>query len=383
MKIALTGMAALLLGTAPLMAGGIERAPQSLGILFEPGNYAELSFGGGDPTVEGTDTGVPPIPAVPTGIPPRGTGDVANGYGFVGLGYKHQLNESLSAALIVEQPFGADVTYAPFIPLAEGGSSLLGGTRARVDSTTVTALLRYRMPNNISVHGGLRGSRADAEVTLNGFAYGALSGYNVQMDQAWGMGYVIGAAYELPAIAARVSLTYNSKVEHEFDTVERVGGVPIGTSVTTVDTPESLTLEGQTGIAADTLVFGSIRWVNWSEFQVNPQFFTGQTGGGLVSLEDTTTYTIGVGRRFTDSWSGTASFIYEPSGDDLVSPLAPTSGRKGVTLAAIYTMDNIKITTGVNYSRLGDARPQTGGQPRAQMEDGDIWGIGVRIGYSF
>ena len=45
MKFAITSMAALLAGTAPLLAGGIERAPQSLNILFEQGNYAELSFG--------------------------------------------------------------------------------------------------------------------------------------------------------------------------------------------------------------------------------------------------------------------------------------------------------------------------------------------------
>ena len=51
----LSGSAMLLMTTAPVLAGGIERAPQSLAVLFEQGNYAELSFGGVDPTVEGTD----------------------------------------------------------------------------------------------------------------------------------------------------------------------------------------------------------------------------------------------------------------------------------------------------------------------------------------
>ena len=385
MKFAITSMAALLAGTAPLLAGGIERAPQSLNILFEQGNYAELSFGGADPTVEGPDS--PPVDAP---IPQRDTGDVANGYGFVGLGYKHQFNDALSAALIIEQPFGADVTYTP---AADGGSFLLGGTRARVDSTTVTALMRYKLPNNLSFHGGLRGSRADAEVTLSGAAYGPISGYNVQLDQDWGVGFVIGAAYEIPDIAGRVSLTYNSKVEHQFDTVESVNGTILGRSTTTVDTPESLTLEAQTGVAADTLVFGSIRWVNWSEFTVNPRIFsraptaTDPLGfnvtDGLVSLEDTTTYTLGVGRKFNETWSGSAALVYEPENDDLVSPLAPTNGRLGLTLAAVYTMDNMKITTGINYSKLGDARPQPVSEPRAQMEDSDLLGIGIRIGYSF
>lgn len=372
MKKTIGGLAALMLTTAPALAGGIERAPQSLAVLFEPGNYVELSFGGADPTVSGRD------------VASFRTGDVAQGYGFVGLGYKQQINENLSAGLIIEQPFGADVRYPtqPGVPNpAVDGSVVLGGTFATVNSITVTALARYKLDNNISFHGGIRASRADAEVGLNGAGYGALSGYNVRMDAAWGTRYVIGAAYEIPEIAGRVSLTYNSKVTHEFDTRENIN--PGAVTTTSVDTPRSITLEGQTGVAADTLVFGSIRWVKWSEFLVEPAAFTAATGSGLVSLEDTTTYTLGVGRKFTENWSGSVSFVYEPKGDDLVSPLAPHTGRKGITLAAVYTMDNFKVTTGINYSKLGDARPQTAGQPRAQMEDSDLWGIGIRVGYSF
>ncbi|MBK4217817.1 outer membrane protein transport protein [Paracoccus caeni] len=391
MKTLLKGSAVLLLSASPLLAGGIERAPQSLGVLFEEGNYAELSFGGADPTVEGRDIGSEAIGG------PYNTGDVAQGYGFVGLAYKHQFNANLSGAFIVEQPFGADIRYRsqPFPPTpGTEASPMLGGTSAKVDSTTFTALARYKFENNFSLHGGLRASRASGDVTLDGCAYsnpetpciGGVRGYEVNMDTDWGVGYVVGAAYEIPDIAARVSLTYNSSIKHEFDTKESISGNPIGPESTTeVKTPQSLTLEGQTGIAPDTLLFGSIRWVKWSEFKVDPEMFTGITRGGLVDLENTTTYTIGVGRKFTDNWSGSVSFVYEPTGDDLVSPLAPTNGRKGITVAAIYTMDNIKITTGINYSKLGDARPETGAanDPRARMEDSDLWGIGVRVGYSF
>ncbi|MDB6176015.1 outer membrane protein transport protein [Paracoccus sp. Z330] len=377
MKIAYSGIAALLVSTAPVFAGGIERAPQSLSALFEEGNYAELSFGAADPTVEGTDT---------LGV---STGDVANGYGFFGLAYKHQFNQNLSGVLIVEQPYGADLTYESALT---GGSPLLGGTAVDVDSTTYTALLRYKFDNNMSFHGGIRGSYADGNVTLDGAAYGAVAGYNVDLDGAWGVGYVVGAAYEIPEYAARISLTYHSKIDHDFDTTETgpliptpIGDLPLldGDSTTTVSTPEAVNLEFQTGVAADTLVFGSVRWVNWSEFLVDPQNFTAVTGEGLVELEDTTTYTIGVGRQFTEAWAGSAAFTYEPEGDDLVSPLAPTNGRMGITLAAIYTMDNMKITTGINYSKLGDAMPETADTARASMEDNDLWGIGVRVGYSF
>lgn len=385
MKKILTGGAVLLISAPPIMAGGIERAPQSLSVLFEEGNYAELSLGGVDPTVEGTD------------IATFRTGDVAQGYGFVGLAYKHQFNNNLSAAIIVEQPFGADLLYpSQPNPLAPDpgieASPVLGGTRVEVNSTTYTALARYKFDNNVSVHGGIRGSYADGGVRLAGQGYAGLGRpYDLKIDGEWGVGYVLGAAYEIPEIAARVSLTYNSAIEHDFEMTESGAFLPATvTGDYTVKTPRSWTLEGQTGIAQDTLLFGSIRWVKWSEFVVDNAIFPIATLTGsipLVEVEDTTTYTIGLGRKFTDNWSGSVSFLYEPSEGDTASPLAPTNGRKGVTLAAIYTMNNLKITTGINYTKLGDADLGIGesGNKRtvATMDDSDAWGVGVRIGYSF
>lgn len=381
MKRVLTGTAALMLTAAPLFAGGIERAPQSLGILFEQGNYAELSFGGVDPEVEGRD------------IAGFRTGDVAQGFGFVGFAYKHQFNENLSAAFIVEQPFGADLLYPtssfPPDPTSEG-SPVLGGTRVQVDSTTYTALLRYKFDNNISVHGGIRGSYAEGGVTLDGLGYRDTAGYDLELDGEWGTGYVLGAAYEIPDIAPRVSLTYNSPIEHDFRMTESGGPLPVTfVGDYTVKTPRSWTLEGQTGVAADTLVFGSIRWVKWSEFEVDNFLFPIPFGAGvpLVELEDTTTYTIGVGRKFTDNWSGALSFLYEEKEDGLISPLSPTNGRKAVTLAAVYTQDQFKITTGINYTKLGGGDlgvGETGNKTKvAEMDDSEAWGIGVKIGYSF
>lgn len=392
MKFVTTSAAALMLTTIAAQAGGIERAPQSLAPLFEAGaNFVELSFGRVSPDVTGRD------------VLGNSIGNVGKDYGFAGLAYKRQINDSLSAALIIEQPFGADISYA-----GDPASTMLGGTAVEVNSTTFTALLRYKMENNFGVHGGIRGSRADADLTLQGLGYGGpgyLSGYNMTTNGSTGWGWVAGASWEKPEIAARVSLTYNSPISHDFKTTETVPariagamGLP-GTTIPgemEVKTPRSWNLEFQTGVAPDTLVFGSVRWVKWSEFKVAPSVFknvpiidpatgapTGATQGSLVDLEDSTTYTIGVGRKFTENWSGSASFNWEKKGSNLVSPLAPTNGRKGITLAAIYTMDNMKITAGVNYTKLGNASPETGDVARAEMKGNSALGIGVKVGFTF
>lgn len=405
MKKLLTGAAALMMTTAPVLAGGIERAPQSLSVLFEKGNYVEFSAGRVNPTVSGTD--LPIAGRYPGG---RKISDVAEGYNFFGFAYKHQFNDNLSAAVIVEQPYGADVSYAPVSsPLTS--SLMFAGTNVEVNSTTYTAILRYKFENGFGVHGGLRGSQADGSVNLRGVAYGPLGGvgagpggvpvfgggYKATLDSAWGWGYAVGVSYEKPEIAARVSLTYNSPIDHDFDTAETLNGNPLAAqkSTTTVTTPRSWNLEGQTGIAPDTLLYGSIRWVKWSEFAVAPRVFSrtptaadpvgfGQTGG-LVELEDSTTYTLGVARKFNDTWSGAMSITHEPKGSHLVSPLSPTNGRTGVSLAAIYNQGPMKITTGISYFKLGDADPETGTPDvaRARMRDSDAIAVGIKVGYSF
>ncbi|MDO5659117.1 MAG: outer membrane protein transport protein [Paracoccus sp. (in: a-proteobacteria)] len=374
-RILLGGAAAFALMSGAAFAGGIERANQSIGILFEEGNYAEAGIQLTRPSVSGRDLAQ---------YGGTATGDVADNYNALSFGYKHEFGNGLSAALIVDQPYGADIAYTP---TAEGGSVMLGGTRASVSATAITGILRYKMENNIGVHAGVTLSRADGAVTLDGMAYGPVAGYNATMETSNATGWLAGVSWERPDIAARVALTYYSDRTHDFDTTERMGAAVIGQGVTSVTTPRAINLDFQTGVAADTLVFGQIRWVKWSEFEINPTVFSSpaMAGAGLVEMENSTTYTLGVGRRFTDNWSGSASISYEPKGNELVSPLAPTNGRLGLTLAGIYTQDNLKITTGINYTRLGNAFPETGTPDvaRAEMTGNNALSVGMRVGYRF
>jgi long-chain fatty acid transport protein len=366
-KFLLTASAVALSATGAF-AGGIDRSGQGLGILFEKGRVVELSFGYVAPDLTGTD-----VAAFGGGS----TGDVAENYTQLAFSYKYDINEKLSFAAILDQPFGADVLYAPT-------SAALGNTRVDASSYALTGIFRYKFNENFSVHGGLRAQQAEASIDLRGAAYGPLNGYSVDLSSDWGLGYVVGVAYERPDIALRVALTYNSEVKHEFDTVE--SAAPGVTTETTVRTPQSVNLDFQTGIAKDTLVFGQIRYVDWSGLILSPAAFAGATGGAsLIDIDDTTTFTLGVGRRFNENWSGSVSFQYEDRSDVLVSPLGPSNGRRGVTLAAVYTQDNIKVTTGVNYTVLGDVAAETGTPDvaRANFNDSKSVGIGVRVAYTF
>lgn len=380
----LTASAALMLTTAPLHAAGIERSTQALNILFEPGRVVELGFTHVSPDISGTDA---------AGFR---TGDVSGSYTVPNLSYKQDFTANLSGAIIIDTPFGLDLSYP------SDGSLLLGGTRATVDTTAVTGVLRYK-EGGFGGHVGLRYQTAEAEVDLIGAAYGPASGYRGEFDSDAAVGWLAGVSWEKPEIAARVSLTYNSAIEHDFATTETgplidpdgPGPLPelpllAGESTTTVKTPSSWNLEFQTGVAKDTLVFGSIRYVKWSEFRVDPERFVAVTGEGLVDLEDSTTFNLGVGRRFTDNWTGLVSVLYETDSDGLVSPLAPYSGRKGITLGAIYTQGNMKVTGGISYVKLGDTgtRPDLSGDAElgvaaSRMRDNEAIAIGIKTAFTF
>jgi long-chain fatty acid transport protein len=378
MKRILMTTACALAVAGSAQAGGIDRSGQGLGPLFETGRYFELSFGHVSPSVDGTNLAIGPLPAGGS------TGEVVNDYFQWAFSYKADINDQLSYAIILDKPFGADVSY----PGNPGGSPL-GGTFADADATALTGILRYKFDGGFSAHGGLRAQQAGGEIGLGGFAYGGppgtgLNGYRVQLDDDIAYGYLVGVAYEKPEIALRVALTYNSSITHKFSTTQTMLGTPIAPITTTeVELPQSVNLDFQSGVAKDTLVFGQIRWVDWSAFLIDPLGFP---GNGLVELEDTTTYTLGVGRKFSDAWAGSISVSYEDKGtDDLVSPLAPTNGRIGVSLGAAYTRDNMKISMGLNYTKVGDARPETGtpDTARASMTDNDLIGVGVKVGWSF
>ena len=362
----------------PALSGALDRTGQSIDPLFEPGGYAELSFGAAWPDVSARQ--VAPVGPFPPG---SDSGDLTDRFTTFGLAVKRDFTDRFSGAVIYDEPFGADTDYPGLDPTAP---YFAAGAQATVYSHAVTALLRYRMENGFSVHGGLRFETVEGSVLVpfvqatEGPTAGQPYANTVERDE--GLGYVAGVAYERPDIALRVALTYSSEVGHDLRTVE-VGPIPAVTT-TTIELPQSVRLDFQTGVAPGTLLFGAIRWADWSDFDITPQSYLAATGGSLLSYpNDITTYTIGVGRRLTDRLSGAVSVSYEDQSDDFVTNLGPTSGVTSIGLGATYAFDQVEVTGAVQYGFLGDARTAIGGQQVAEAEDNDVIALGLQLAYRF
>ena len=375
MKNTLSAGAALLLTTTIASAGGIERATPSAALLFEDGDYLELTFGYVAPNVSGKQ-------AIPLLTAPAGadTGDIAEDYFQFGIGYKQELNEKFALAVTAGQPYGADVNYDSGSSYAYGGGITPSGSTASIDSVDITTMLSYSAANNITIYGGIRAVRTSGEVAL-------FNGYTMSTTTETDYGYVVGAGWERPEIAARVSLTYHSDITHDFTSTESGA---TGDTAFSSTLPQSVTLEGQTGVAADTLLFGSIRWVDWSEFDITPPAYFAATGGSsLVNYEnDSTTYNLGVGRRFSDEWSGAVTASYEASQGGFSGNLGPTDGNTSLGLGVTRTMDKLRITGGVRYIWIGDAEteapaPSPAGTTLGNFDDNSGWAAGLKIAYNF
>ena len=362
MRTILLALSASIAAT-PVLAGGVERSEQSMAILFEEGRYLEFGAAYARPKVDGTTSAAVVGVAAPTG-------NIANSIFTGSIGYKADLGDRWSYAIILDQPIGADVVYPAGSPLAT-----LSG---EIKSTALTGIMRYKFDGGVSAYAGLRSVWTSGVTTTPPIPIFLVPAYTLSTNTDQAFGYLLGVAYEKPEIALRVSLTYQSKVKHNFTARETLAGFvqPATTFSTTI--PQSLTLDFRSGVAKDTLVFGSVRWVNWKDFVIPaPALGPGQT---IVEYpKNSVTYTLGVGRQFNDTWSGALSLSHDTSNGNPTNDTGPIGKTNSIAAGVSYTRDAMTISGGVQYSRIGSATTTLD----SSFGNNSAVGAGMSVGFRF
>lgn len=409
MKKIMVTASVLAIGAGAAHAGGIERMGNPYSMLWDKGNQLQLSFSSVKPNVEGD---------YPTALGGGSTDNMAGGYNTLGVAYKQQINDKLAFGLFLNTPYGANASYP---------TGAYTGLKADWDSNQIAAVAKYQINERVSVYGGLRYVRSTADITIpdqlirKGVADGAAQAqagadaltaaygatdprtvavqtqaqtlaaiastpfgtlqYDARGDEEGDLGYILGAAYEIPDIALRVSLTWESSITHEYDTHEVLPGFAIDDDTKTkIEMPQSFTLDFQTGVAKDTLVFGKVKWTEWSKWEVRTPKYEEVTGDRVTGLDDDViTYQLGVGRRFSDELSGFARVTYEKGNGGEASRLAPTDGSIAFGVGGAYTDGKATFRAGVEYVKLGDAEDASG----VDFSDNTAVGIGASLTFSF
>lgn len=310
-----------LIGTAmgSAHAGGLERGGYDIDLLFDPAPFA----------TEAEATYVMPDRKYENARGPGGanlglgtSADGAEPYWVPRIGGKIQVVQGVDCMIDYSQPWGAHT--APGI-----WNGAFSNIETDIKSNNYAGTCSYKFDVG---KGQLRFIGGVFYQEISGFKEG-LVGFNPfgpspigRVDlEANGWGWRAGVAYEIPEIALRASLVYNSQVK--LDNISGSLTTPVGSQAiygSTQHMPDSLELKFQSGIAPGWLAFGSIKWVNWSVLQSVPICPTPQAPpaacftngpGQVTSLDlmyrDGWTVSGGVGHKFNDQWSAAGQLSWD------------------------------------------------------------------------
>lgn len=403
---------AILFASVPMtgaFAAAMDRSGQSISAFLQPGNYFEAGISVLDADVSGKMTDNYANAAS------RGKelGDMAESYYFPSAAIKLQPHEKISVGLIYDQPFGAEAKYK----LEHGAfnaniNQVNTPTEVEVKTQNLNFLVGYQPTENWNFYGGAVYQTVKGDIQLAGTAYSLFSGYKASIEEDSSVGWLAGAAFQIPEIALKASVTYRSEIDHDVRAEESFTGL-MNLSIypqrlrtegdTTITTPQSVNLDLQSGIMANTVAFAQLRWVDWSNFAIRPHQFgeatqrplvAGQTGKpqgfDLVAYEkDQISANVGIGRKFNDQWAGTVMVGWDSGAGNPVSTLGPTEGYWSVGLGGQFSpTPQTFLQAGVKYFMLGDAKSQVasdfgGDKYVANFEDNDAIGYSLKLGYRF
>ncbi len=370
MKYNFAVLAVFTMGATSVHAGGMEVTKLPTAMMFEKGTHASLSYGTFRPDVT-DDT-----------YATKGT--MYKDRSAITATFKTKINDKVSLGFASYKSAEIQLDYTP-------ATNFFTTVSPYVDLTieTMALLGRYEVSESLSVLGGLKYSVGSG----GGNVLNAPQGV-VTASEDTAVGGIIGVSYENPEIALRISGIYQAKQEmsHLAASTANINGDDLENTKSAL--PESFTIDFQTGIAADTLLFGSIHHALWDDAHISfwstPALGgTNGIGGGegyvkKTTWTDTTSFSLGVGRKLSDNWAISSSLNYEaPSEASGTSLLSTTDGVMGVTFGGKYSYDNITISAGLNYSQLGDKKVKPTGFPEGSFSDNSITSFGMKVGYNF
>ena len=373
-KIIYTGLAALLC-SAPFLANaeGLERINIDPSFMFKEGSSAEIGFANINPS----------LPAV------KGTGsaftfqsglDVGRSFSAITGSIKTEMGDNFDLGLFyTSQGNGVGLDYGTITGL-EGNITI----KADLEMPTLAAIGKYQINDAMSVFVGAKQTTVKSGATLK-LGMDSNKNTNPDVTSHWelskksGIGAIYGAAYEMPEIALRVILTIEDDIALNIPATKKGTGLA-DTGTATASIGDAMSLNFQTGIAEDTLLFGNIRRSNWADNQVKvPVLVAGLTQ--VSSFSDGDSYSLGIGRKINDDLSVSISGFYDGSSGGSISELAPTGATRTLSLGGKYAIsDNADLSFGGSYSQRGDALTSN---YKASLTDSKVISLGAKVGFSF
>ena len=358
-------LAAVSILPSVVLAEGLERVNLDPSFMLEPGTYAEFGMGQIAPSISAVGALV-------------NVDNVAGTYTATTMAAKTSIGSKIDAGIwYTSQGNGVLIDYG----------TLAGGLQVNADVSlpTLAGMVRYKLSDSMSVIGGLKRASMDSGSTVSASAASAGIGQGSwTFGSASGTSAVYGIISEIPEIAMRMTVLMESSAAIDVPTTYVQDGVN-HTGTTKAPVGDATTISLQTGIAPNTLLFGSLKMSNWKDDQTMVPINGGTQRHQISDYSDGQSYTIGLGRRFNDQLSGRVSYFRDPASDcDAASALAPVCERTSLSLGANYAIsDQSSLSVGYSWSQYGDATIFAGTALQSTTTNSSVSTLGVRLSYKF
>lgn len=356
-------------------AGGYSRGEADTDILFESGDFI---FRAGATYVSPRRT------FKTTGGTTNHDGVYTNDYWIPSVAAKIGVSENFACALTYTQPFGVDATYGADVRAAQ----ITAGNNPYSDKGFETN--EYGATCDVKFDAGAGKLHLLGGVFVQDFSYtamveagGALPAGRFHLEDDAALGYRIGAAYEITEYALRVSLMYRSKVDHEadegdFSFVHPLAG-PVVLPATGYGTlPQSLKLSAQTGVAPGWLIYGSVKWTDWSVLDALNYDIGGASDQDVYNWKDGWTLQAGVAHVFNEKLTGTVNLTWD-SGVSTGADIHGDTVTLGAGILAKVGPGDLRFGGGISHMSSGSQSILKGATFDATGGGG--WAYGVTGSY--
>jgi len=359
-------------------AGGWDAGTLDSSFMYNDGGYAEVSTASITTNIK-AKTQVPTINHKMAKDQTRSSFAVKMGYGDFDFGLVSYLSGAIQLDGQGAHATGCDPTSLTTI----GPCSVVPSADVKMNSLAV--LGRYKFSDTFSVIAGANRYSLDSGAsvtTLTGY-------YEVSGEQ---IVPTYGAAYEMSDIALRVELIAQPQTNISNFAAKSSAASSIATTAVSGESmkiPQTMTLNFQSGIAEDTLLFGSVRQASWKNAQIDIPV-NGSVDSVKSDFANRTAYSFGLGRKFTDEFSGSISYATEAGGGSTTNDaFTLRNGHQTLNIGGRYTVDNMTISAGLSYTMTGDVDlthlkdDGTASGLTASYKDNTVTAFGVKVGFNF
>lgn len=290
-------MAAVLAASGVANAGGFSRGTANTDILFQDGMF----------NLENSVTVVVPNRKFETNPVSALNGtEFSETYLVPNLAAKYSLSDAFSCAVTYTTPYGADSKFDVF--------NNRGKIEEKFTTNEYAATCAVFVPagqGRLAFIGGV--FYEDFQYEFDGVTRAGPSFTPINFDlESQEFGWRAGLAYEITEYALRAQVLYRSGTDHSGTSTATLPA--LGSTLAVVGAgslPQSIEAKVQTGVAPGWLVFGSVKWTDWSQLDRLDLTLGGQSFSNVYNWRDGWTFTAGVGHEFTDRVTGALTFAYD------------------------------------------------------------------------